>query len=171
MLLQRQVEIEQARAAVSQNVGEKLRDLSREYYWNENPHEVLLNEHQAHEYDNRVSAAAHYLRINYMWRDNLATEEKKDLLLEALDKLIGILQDVHYPAHHDQYGEDYAMSDEDYAAFCARGETAKPEIYPALVAAQSALHDYQHTAGLELEAVILELKKLDRTLIRVDDKR
>lgn len=168
MLLQRQLEIEQARAAASENVGKALNDLSREFPCYEEEGDFMLNEHQAHHHDLGISHAASWLRQRYKWRDNALAEAKKAALLDALEKLTGFLQDVHYPAHTEQHDEYHSMSDEVYAAFLAKGEAAKAEINPALIGAESALQNFQESLAQELNAVIVQLKKLDKSLVSVN---
>lgn len=169
MLLQRQLEIEQACAAVREKVGKALSDLSREFDCYEEEHlDFVLNEHQAHHHDLGISHAASWLRQRYKWRDNALAEAKKAALLDELEKLTGILQDVHYPAHTEQHDEYHSMSDEVYAAFLAKGEAAKAEINPALIGAESALQNFQDSLAQELNAVILHLKKLDSSLVSVN---
>ena len=54
------------------------------------------------------------------------------------------LSDVHWPAHNDQSGEDYSLSDEDWAAVLARadeGQTLAAEKVRIARAANNALKD------------------------------
>ena len=165
MLLQRQHEIVQAHAALDENVSEKLRQLSGQFYWDDSDGGNDFTEQMAHHYDGSVSAATYWVRQSYHWRDNPTAEPLKEELLKNLDSLTSILQDIHYPAHHEQHGEDYSMSDEDYATFCKRGETAKSEVYPALKIAQTTLQKYQSCLKSEQAVLVSELKKLDQMLI------
>lgn len=163
MLLQRKEEIEQADAALSENVGKRLKAIAGEFPWYDE--DFKPDEPMAHNYDQVISGAVSWLRLKYQWRDNPVADGKKAALIEALDKLISILSDVHAPAHTDQVGEDYAMSDEDWEKFNARGEEAKGEVYGAVIAAQKSLQGYGDSFRDELAAIRSQLLKLDQTLL------
>lgn len=161
MLLSRQLEVEQAGAAIMKHVAKPIRDLSIFLEWNDDD----IGEHDAFGHWQLLGTAEGYLRGGYRWRDSEAVEAAKANLLDKIDALLTILNDVHAPAHTDQSGEDYSMSDEAYAAFRQRGVDAKKEVEPACGAAWAALLALRTAQENDETAIHQQLRKLDSGLI------
>lgn len=169
LLLQRQLEIEQACVAVKEKVGKALSDLSREFdCYAEEDLEFRLKACQARNHDLSISRAASWLEMRCKWRDNVEAETRKASLIEALEKLTGFLKDFHYPADQEQHDEHNSISDSNWTDFLAKSEAAKTEIEPALIGAKTMLKNFQDSLVQELNNVITQLKKLERSLISAD---
>ncbi|MFN7398061.1 MAG: hypothetical protein ACK5SX_03120 [Sandaracinobacter sp.] len=52
-------------------------------------------------------------------------EKAKVALKSSLDSLTETLADVHWPAHNDQSGEDYVLTDEQWADILRKAEEGK----------------------------------------------
>lgn len=165
MLIQRQADLEQAAAAVQKHVSERLDNLDGEYPWYDENENVLLSEVQAHHYDQHISGAMRWIRQKYSWRDNPVMDGKKLLLVSALEELVEKLGHIYFTASHQQHDEDHSISDEEWERLDKRGEDAKLEVYPALLAAKNALAAYLHANQHERDVIDGQLRKLDRGLL------
>jgi Spy/CpxP family protein refolding chaperone len=92
-------------------------------------------------------------------------EGKKELLVSALDALIGKLGDIYFTASHQQHDEDHSIEDAEWARLEQRGEDAISEIYPALVLARSAMTAFLEANQQESAAIDAQLRKFDRGLL------
>lgn len=165
MLLQRQAELQQAQSALQDNVGKPLNELSFELDVEAGGDRIT--EHEAHHHDMGLSRAVSWVRQHYQWRDSTPAETARNSLIEKIDALLMLLSDVHAPAHTDQVGEDYAMSDEEWTAFVARGEQAKDEVPTALADAQRAYREFWSSLSEERSVIGVRLKKVNEALMLI----
>lgn len=163
MLLQRQAEVQHARAALLERVGAKLNDLDHHLGWE--GADERISEQDAFGFDQILSTSISWLRIGYHWRDSSQVEVARDALTDKIDALLATLSDIHAPAHTDQHGEDYNISDEDWVAFIARGEAAKDEVGEAVSQARSAFAKVLDEMETEATALKKRLTKLNEALI------
>lgn len=68
MLFQRQTEVQQARAALADKVGQKLLDLDHLLSWHDEDEKI--SEHDAFGHDQILSGSVRWLRLGYHWRDS-----------------------------------------------------------------------------------------------------
>jgi hypothetical protein len=162
MLLQRQSEIQKARASTTEKVGRPLNNLSLNL--GVDGEVVELNAEEAFGHDQGLSQAAEWLRRGYGWRDSPRVEAAKGAAENELDNLVNLLNDIHAPAHVDQVGEDYAMTDEEWTEFVARGVTAQAALPAALTAAQTAYRAFLSSLENEQAAIELRLGKVNEAL-------
>jgi hypothetical protein len=163
MLLERKLEIEQAKVDIRENVSKPIIKLASALSWYKQGE--LMDEQSAHAFDRQLSTALTWLTEKYRWRDSEAVEQKKQVLILELTTTIDILNDIHAPAHTDQHDEERSMSDENWQAFINRGQEAKTLIKAANKKARSAHTILQETMDIDLEAIQSRLRKLDATLI------
>jgi hypothetical protein len=162
MLIDRESELRKAKTAVSEKIGRPLNDLDLDIGFDGPPQK--LTEHEAHHHDLGISHAVSWLRLDYPWRDSAKAEAAREQLVEKLDSLLNILSEIHGPAHVDQVGEDYAMSNEEWAAFVARGEAAKDEIPDQLRESQGAYRDFLSNLDAEKSAIQARLRSVNEAL-------
>lgn len=163
MLLERKLEIEQAKADVRENVSKPIFNLVSAISWYKQGE--LMDEHSAHAFDHQLSTALKWLTEKYRWRDSEVVEQKKQFLIQELRSTIGILDDIHAPAHTDQHDEDRSISEENWQEFIKRGQEAKTLIKGAARKSKLAHTKLQETMDIDLEAIQSRLRKLDATLI------
>ena len=162
MLLQRQTDLEQAESAITKMIWTPLNDLWHEFSeFDDEP----INEVQAHHHDQNISRGLAFIRHGYRWRDSVDVEAARGAAAEKISALVGILNDIHAPAHTDQHDEDRSISDGDWQEFLARGETAKGEVEPALRTAREAAKSIFAKMKRESTEIQDRLKKLDRALV------
>lgn len=163
MLLQRQAEVQQARAALTEKVGKKLNDLDHLLAWHDEGERI--SEHDAFGFDQILSQSVSWLRLGYHWRDAAQVEAARTTLTDKIDALLGVLNDIHAPAHTQQHDEDHDISNEDWAEFLARGETAKGEVSQSVADARAAFNKVLE--DMEAEAAVLKkrLTTLNEALI------
>lgn len=164
MLMQRQSEVANAASALTENVGKPLSELDRHLYWPDGE-AIRLDEHQAFHHDQNISRAITWLRSESKHRDSSTVEAAKAGLIEKIDGLLTVLDHIHRPAHTEQHDEDHSFTDEQWAEFLARGESAKDEVEAALAQAQEALTIVSQAMVSEKAAIKARLKKLDEVLI------
>lgn len=164
MLLKRETEIDKAVTATSEKVGKPLSELS---YAIDTPfgEPTDLNEEGAHHFEQTISSAVRWLRLDPTERDSAAVETAKSRLIEKLDNLIDILGYIHIPASQQQYDEEHSFTDEQWAGIEARGQAAKGEVPQALSEAQAAFRAVLEAIAAERAKLKLRLKKLNAALI------
>ena len=162
MLLHRQAELTQAQSALIDKVGRPLNNLAFEL--DVDMGGTNITEHEAHQHDMGLSQAVSWLRQGYNWRDSSKAEAAKNAIIEKIDALLSVLSDVHAPAHTDQSGEDYAMTDEQWSAFVARGEEAKGEVPAALAEAQEAYREFWTSLETEKSVIGVRLRNVNDAL-------
>jgi hypothetical protein len=163
MLLHRQVEVQQARAALMANVGSKLFDLDHALGCQGDGE--FISEHDAFGNDQILSQSISWLRTGYHWRDRSRVEAARAELIDKIDTLLQILEAIHAPAHTDQHDEDRSISDEDWAAFLARGVAAKGEVAGAVGAARTTFNNLLLEMESEAEALKERLTKVNEALL------
>jgi len=163
MLLHRQVEVQQARAALMENVGSKLFDLEHLLGWEDEAEPI--SEHDAFGNDQILSQSISWLRTGYHWRDRSQVEAARVELIGKIDALLQTLEAIHAPAHTDQHDEDHSISDEDWVAFLARGESAKGEVGGSVGAARAAFNSLLQEMESEAEALKERLTKVNEALL------
>lgn len=93
-------------------------------------------------------------------------ETRKDEVATALAHLAGRLDDIHRPASMDQVGEDYAFSDDEWAAIKRRAIAARLQVPDALSEWQTASAALTKAYDDQLSAIKNRLVQLDRSLLR-----
>lgn len=166
MLQDRFAAVEQAVSAMRKEVLTPLRELNRVYQFDYEVDEVTkISAEAAHHYDQLISGGARWLEDAYRWRDSVATENAKRLLVCELEALTDLLSDAHAPEHTDQVGEDYAMNDEEWAAFVHRAEEAKIAVPEALQNSEKAFRRYEDAQQVELHGLTQKLKAVEGSLL------
>ena len=84
-----------------------------------------ITEHDAHGVEQMILGRLDWYLITLEGTEDAAVEEAKAALKAALKDLTDTLSDVHWPAHNDQSGEDYSMTDEEWAEVLQKAEDGK----------------------------------------------
>lgn len=163
MLMDRQTEVEQAMASLKEHVSKPAQKFAVFFNWmNEGDR---ISEEDAHGHFHIFAVCLRWLRIQYRWRDSAAVEIAKASLEEKLDKLTDLLNEITAPLTTDQHDEERSISDEDWAAFVARGEEAKGEVEEANFEVITAANNMIQVMGGEIDMIKNRLKKIDTILI------
>lgn len=86
---------------------------------------VEIGEHDAHGVEQMILGRLDWYLVTLEGTEDTRVEEAKAALKAALKDLTDTLSDVHWPAHNDQSGEDYSMTDEEWAEVLRKAEEGK----------------------------------------------
>lgn len=99
---------------------------------------IGICEHDAHGVEQVIVGRLDWYLVTLGGTEDAGVEEAKRALQAALKDLTDTLSDVHWPAHNDQSGEDYSMTDEKWAEVLRRAEEGKTLATAKVSAAWSA---------------------------------
>jgi hypothetical protein len=121
---------------------------------------VEIGEYDAFEVEQQIAGALDWYLVTLEGTEDTRVEEAKAALKAALKELTDTLSDVHWPAHNDQSGEDYALTDEEWAEVLQKadeGSTLATEKVSAAWKANRALKAAQAEFANELRQQIARL--------------
>lgn len=127
---------------------------------------VEIGEHDAHGVEQMILGRLDWYLVTLEGTEDARVEEEKAGLKAALKELTDTLSDVHWPAHNDQSGEDYSMTDKEWAEVLRKaeeGKTLATEKVSAAWRANRALKDAQQAAISELRQ---QIARLDQSIAR-----
>ncbi len=125
---------------------------------------IEIGEHDAHGVEQMILGTLDWYLEALEGTEDARIEEAKAALKAALEDLTDILSDVHWPAHNDQSGEDYSMSDEQWTEVLRKadeGATLATGKVSAAWAANRALKDAQREY---IERLRLQVAALDQSI-------
>ena len=98
--------------------------------------------------------------------EDAAVEEAKAALKAALKDLTDTLSDVHWPAHNDQSGEDYSMTDEEWAEVLQKAEDGKKLATAKISAAWKANRALKGAQQASIDGLRRQIAALDQSIAR-----
>ena len=93
-------------------------------------------------------------------------EEAKAALKAALKDLTDTLSDVHWPAHNDQSGEDYSMTNEEWTEVLQKAEDGKKLATEKVSAAWKASRALKDVQQASIDGLRRQIAGLDRSIAR-----
>ena len=127
---------------------------------------VEIDEHDAHGVEQMILGSLDWYLVTLQGTEDARVEDAKAVLKAALKDLTDTLSDVHWPAHNDQSGDDYSMTDEEWAEVLRRaeeGKTAATEKVSAAWKANRALKDAQQAS---IDGLRRQIAALDQSIAR-----
>lgn len=123
---------------------------------------VEIGEQDAHGVEQLILGALDWYLVTLEGTEDAPVETAKAELKAALKDLTDTLSDVHWPAWNDQHGEDYSMTDEQWAEVLRRADESATEASAKVGAAwkaNRALKDAQQATidGLRKQIAALDL--------------
>jgi len=121
---------------------------------------IEIGEHDAHGVEQMILGRLDWYLVTLSDTEDARIEQAKTTLKAALDALTDTLADVHWPAHNDQSGEDYSMTDEQWAEVLQKAKDGKLLASVKVSAAwkaNRALKAAQKTVADELRKQIAQL--------------
>ena len=120
-----------------------------------------ISEHDAFGVEQMIEGRLDWYLVTLGGTEDAPVEAAKAALKVALKDLTDTLSDVHWPAHNDQSGEDYSMTDEQWAKVLRKasdGKVQAAEKVSAAWKANRALKDAQQAAidGLRKQIAALD---------------
>lgn len=125
-----------------------------------------INEHDAFGVEQMIRGKLDWYLVLLEGTQDTRVEQAKVALKEALKELTDTLSNVHWPAHNDQSGEDYAKTDEEWAEVLQKakdGKTQAPEKVRAAWKANRVLKAAQEAVANELRQ---QIARLDQSIAR-----
>lgn len=105
-----------------------------------------ISEHDAFGVEQMIAGRLDWYLVTLEGTEDAPVEAAKAGLKAALEDLTDTLSDVHWPAHNNQSGEDYSMTDEEWAEVLQKasdGKVQAPDKVSAAWKANRALKDAQ----------------------------
>lgn len=127
---------------------------------------VEIGEHDAHGVEQMILGTLDWYLVTLQGTEDAQVEDAKAALQAALKDLADTLSDVHWPAHNDQSGDDYSMTDEEWAEVLRRakeGKTAATEKVSAARKANRVLKDAQQAS---IDGLRRQIAALDQSIAR-----
>lgn len=123
---------------------------------------VEIGEHDAHGVEQMFLGTLDWYLVTLEGAEDAPVEVAKTALKGALKDLTDTLSDVHWPAWNDQHGEDYSMTDEQWAKVLRRADEGAKHASVKVSAAwkaNRALKDAQQATidGLRRQIAALDL--------------
>jgi hypothetical protein len=86
---------------------------------------IEIGEEDAHGVEQKIRGRLDWYLVTLRDTEDTKIEEAKATFKTALDSLTDTLSDVYWPAANDQSGEDYSLSDEQWAELLQKAEASK----------------------------------------------
>lgn len=127
---------------------------------------VEIGEHDAFGVEQMILGTLDWYLVTLEGTEDASVEAAKAALKAALTDLTDTLSDVHWPAHNDQSGEDYSMTDEEWSEVLRRadeGAKLATEKVSAAWKANRALKDAQQAS---IDGLRRQIAALDQSIAR-----
>ena len=125
-----------------------------------------ITEHDAHGVEQMIIGRLDWYLITLEGTEDAAVEEAKAALKAALKDLTDTLSDVHWPAHNDQSGEDYSMTDEEWAEVLQKAEDGKKLATAKISAAWKANRALKGAQQASIDGLRRQIAALDQSIAR-----
>ena len=125
-----------------------------------------ITEHDAHGVEQMILGRLDWYLITLEGTEDAAVEEAKAALKAALKDLTDTLSDVHWPAHNDQSGEDYSMTDEEWAEVLQKAEDGKKLATAKISAAWKANRSLKGAQQASIDGLRRQIAALDQSIAR-----
>ncbi|MEX0406700.1 hypothetical protein ABGN05_13575 [Aquibium sp. LZ166] len=125
-----------------------------------------ITEHDAHGVEQMILGRLDWYLITLEGTEDAAVEEAKAALKAALKDLTDTLSDVHWPAHNDQSGEDYSMTDEEWAEVLQKAEDGKKLATAKISAAWKANRALKGAQQASIDGLRRQIAALDQSIAR-----
>ena len=125
-----------------------------------------VSEHEAHGVEQMILGRLDWYLITLEGTEDAAVEEAKAALKAALKDLTNTLSAVHWPAHNDQSGEDYSMTDEEWAEVLQKAEDGKKLATAKVNAAWKANRALKDAQQASIEGLRRQIAALDQSIAR-----
>lgn len=116
---------------------------------------IKISDEHAFYAEQKLAGCLDWYLVTFAGTEDARVEQAKVSLRDALDTLVNTLNDVHWPVHNDQSGENYSFTDEQWIEINRKSDEAEilvaERVNSALIA-NCALKDAQ-------KAVISELRQ------------
>ncbi|WP_156404692.1 hypothetical protein [Sphingomonas sp. Root241] len=127
---------------------------------------IEISEHDAHGVEQMILGRLDWYLTTLVGTEDAAVEEAKAALKAALKDLTDTLSDVHWPAHNDQSGENYSMTDEEWAEVLQKAEDGKKLATAKVSAAWKANRALKDAQQASIDGLRRQIAALDQSIAR-----
>lgn len=127
---------------------------------------VEIGEHDAHGIEQMIHGALDWYLVTLEGTEDASVEAAKAELKVSLKDLTGTLSDVHWPAHNDQSGEDYSMTDEEWAEVLRKAGDGKVQAADKVSAAWKANRALKDAQQATIDRLRKDIAALDQSIAR-----
>jgi hypothetical protein len=127
---------------------------------------IEVDEHEAFGVEQMIRGSLDWYLDTLGGTEDAPVEDAKRSLQAALEDLTDTLSDVHWPAHNDQTGEDYSMTDEDWAQVLRKAREGKTLAAERVSAAWKANRALKGAQQASINGLRQQVAQLDRSITR-----
>lgn len=125
-----------------------------------------ISEHDAFGVEQLIEGRLDWYLVTLEGTEDAPVEEAKAALKSALKDLTDTLSDVHWPAHNDQSGEDYSMTDTEWAEVLQKAEDGKKLATAKVSAAWKANRALKDAQQASIDGLRRQIAALDQSIAR-----
>jgi hypothetical protein len=127
---------------------------------------IEIGEHDAHGVEQMLLGTLDWYLVTLEGTEDAQVETAKAGLKAALKDLTDTLSDVHWPAHNDQSGEDYSMTDEEWAEVLRRADEGVKLANEKVSAAWKANRAVKGAQKAIIDGLRKQIAALDQSIAR-----
>ena len=127
---------------------------------------VEIGEHDAFGVEQTILGTLDWYLVTLEGTEDAPVEAAKAALKSALKDLTDTLSDVHWPAHNDQTGEDYSMTDEEWAEVLRRAAEGAKLATVKVSAAWKANRSLKDAQQASIDGLRRQIAALDQSIAR-----
>ena len=158
-------EAEERKARVSTSIEDALWQAQR--VTSEHQGEPIeISEHDAFDLDQMIEGHLDWYLVVLRDTEDSSIEEAKSKFKQALNHLTDVLSDIHWPAHNDQHGENYSMTDEEWADVLQKAAVGKVKVSQKVGDAWKAFYELQSAQGKSIDELLQRIARLDFLIAR-----
>lgn len=127
---------------------------------------IEIGEHDAHGVEQMILGTLDWYLVTLEGTEDAPVEAAKAALRAALKDLTDTLSDVHWPAWNDQHGEDYSMTDEQWAEVLKRADESAKQASAKVSAAWKANWALKDAQQGTIDGLRMQIAALDQSIAR-----
>jgi len=126
-----------------------------------------ISEHDAFGLEQMIEGRLDWYLVSLERTEDPPVEAAKAGLKAALKELTDTLSDVHWPAHNDQSGEDYSMTDEEWAEVLQKAKDSKKLAAHKVNAARKANQALKYAQQAFIAGLRQQIAQLDISITKI----
>lgn len=127
---------------------------------------IEIGEHDAHGVEQMIQGALDWYLVTLEGTEDAPVEAAKTALKAAIKDLTDTLSDVHWPVWNDQHGEDYSMTDEQWAEVLQRADEGAKQASAKVSAAWKANRALKDAQQGTIDGLRKQIATLDQSIAR-----
>jgi len=127
---------------------------------------VEISPHDAFGVEQMILGALDWYLVTLEGTEDAPVETAKAALKSALKDLTDTLSDVHWPDHNDQSGEDYSLTNEEWAEVLRRATEGAAQATAKVSAAWKANRSLKDAQQASIDGLRRQIAALDQSIAR-----